>query len=84
MKQNKIELTRGKINLFFENYENIIEKNNKIQVSEFLKKIQLEPKTELAKLEETLSHIKKKNEGVTVENFKEIYNMILRTNADIR
>lgn len=84
MKQSKIEMTRDKINLFFENYEKIIEKNNKIQVTEFLKKIQLEPKTELSKLEDTLSHIKKKNEGVTVENFKEIYNMILRTNADIR
>lgn len=79
-----MELTRKKIHLFFDNYEKIIDKTKKKQVSEFLQKNQLHPKKELTKLEETLERIKKENEKVTVENFKEIYNMILKTNTDIR
>lgn len=45
---------------------------------------QMKPKSALSQLEKKLVEIKRKNEIVSVENFKELYSKIHKTNSEIR
>ena len=75
---------KRKLLIFFKNLEEIKEAENSASINELKTTINLSPKTEFKRLEETLAKVKQDNEMVGIENFKELYTLILKTNADIR
>lgn len=75
---------RRKIELFFDNYEKIINFKNEKIIQEHSEEFSINPKVDLARLEQTLNYIKLENESVNVETFKDLYTLIHQTNLEIR
>lgn len=53
-------------------------------MSEYSEQLSFNPKEDLGRLEKTLIKIKLENESVTVDTFQELYNLIHKTNLEIR
>ena len=75
---------KNKIQMFFENFETIIQFQNSKMLQEYSDQFNLNPMEDLTKMENILLQIKTENENVTVENFQELYNLIHKTNLEIR
>jgi hypothetical protein len=73
-----------KINLFFENFEQIIKYENEQILQEYPDQLSLNPKDDLTRLGKTLIKIKFENETVSVDTFQDLYNLIHKTNLEIR
>jgi len=73
-----------KINLFFENFEQIIKYENEQILQEYPDQLSLKPKDDLTRLGKTLIKIKFENETVNVDTFQDLYNLIHKTNLEIR